>query len=82
MRQMDDNLIVRIATIQAVVMSLLFITTWLQLQDQRFRSAVRLSFLVQACLVNTKLRVKQLHMYFIFPLGLYWNFAETKIQQT
>ena len=46
MRQMDDNLIVRIATIQAVVMSLLFITTWLQLQDQRFRSAVRLLFLV------------------------------------
>ena len=46
MRQMDDNLIVRIATIQAVVMSLLFITVWLQLQDQRFRSAVRLSFLV------------------------------------
>ena len=47
MRQMDDNLIVRIATIQAAVMSLLFILfTWLQSQDQRFRNAVRLLFLV------------------------------------
>ena len=32
MRQMDDDLIVRIATIQAIVMSLLFqAATWLQL---------------------------------------------------
>ena len=34
MRQMDDNLIVRIATIQAVGMSLLFTSTWLQLEGQ------------------------------------------------
>jgi hypothetical protein len=35
MRQMDDNLIVRIATIQAIVMSLFFQgVTWLQLQRQ------------------------------------------------
>jgi hypothetical protein len=35
MRLMDDNLIVRIATLQAIVMSLLFQgATWLQLQGQ------------------------------------------------
>ena len=35
MRQMDDNLIVRIATIQAIIMSLFFNgATWLQLQSQ------------------------------------------------
>ena len=34
MRQMDDNLIVRIATIQATSMSLLFTSTWLQLEGQ------------------------------------------------
>ena len=35
MRQMDDNLIVRIATIQAIVMSIFFQgATWLQLQRQ------------------------------------------------
>ena len=35
MRQMDDNLLVRIATIQAIVMSLLFqAASWLQLQHQ------------------------------------------------
>ena len=34
MRQMDDNLIVRIATIQAISMSLLFTSTWLQLEGQ------------------------------------------------
>ena len=32
MRQMDDNLIVRIATIQAIVLSLIFTAaTWLQI---------------------------------------------------
>ena len=36
MRQIDDNLIVRIATIQAVFMSLLFTAvTWLQINGQR-----------------------------------------------
>ena len=35
MRQMDDNLIVRIATIQAIFLSLLFqAATWFQLQGQ------------------------------------------------
>ena len=35
MRQMDDDLIVRIATIQAIVLSLLFqAATWFQLQGQ------------------------------------------------
>ena len=35
MRQMDDNLIVRIATIQAIFMSLIIqAATWLQLQRQ------------------------------------------------
>ena len=35
MRQMDDNLIVRIATIQAIFMSLFFnAVSWLQLQHQ------------------------------------------------
>mgnify|MGYP001161618651 FL=1 len=35
MRQMDDNLIVRIATIQAILLSLLFqAATWFQLQGQ------------------------------------------------
>ena len=36
MRQMDDNLIVRIATIQAIFLSLLFTAvTWLQINGQR-----------------------------------------------
>ena len=35
MRQMDDNLIVRIASIQAIFLSLLFqAATWFQLQGQ------------------------------------------------
>ena len=45
MRQMDDNLIVRIATIQAMVMSLLFnVATWLQLQGQTFGIPVSFYF--------------------------------------
>ena len=41
MRQMDDNLIVRIVTIQAIVMSLLFTaSTWLQLHGQHFGNQV------------------------------------------
>ena len=43
MRQMDDNLIVRIATIQAVFMCLLIqAATWLQLQRQ---ATIPVSFL-------------------------------------
>ena len=48
MRQMDDNLIVRIATIQAIFMSLLFTVTWLQLQSQGFRSPVSSFYLFSA----------------------------------
>ena len=41
MRQMDDNLIVRIATIQAIVMSILFtVITWIQLHGQPFGNQV------------------------------------------
>ena len=41
MRQMDDNLIVRIATIQAIVMSLLLtVAAWLQLHGQHFGNQV------------------------------------------
>ena len=44
MRQMDDNLIVGIATIQAIVMSLLFTAvTWLQINGQR--TGIQVSFL-------------------------------------
>ena len=46
MRQMDDNLIVRIATIQAIVMSLFFqAATWLQLQGQE---TIPVSFFIYA----------------------------------
>ena len=45
MRQMDDNLIVRIATIQAIVMSLLFTAvSWLQINGQR--STIQVSILL------------------------------------
>ena len=41
MRQMDDNLIVRIATIQAIVMSIFFtVITWIQLHGQPFGNQV------------------------------------------
>ena len=44
MRQMDDNLIVGIATIQAIVMSLLFTAvTWLQIDGQH--TGIQVSFL-------------------------------------
>ena len=47
MRQMDDDLIVRIATIQAIVMSLLFqAAAWLQLQDQE---TIPVSFSFMLC---------------------------------
>ena len=46
MRQMDDNLIVRIATIQAIFMSLFFqAATWLQLQGQE---TIPVSFFIYA----------------------------------
>ena len=41
MRQMDDNLIVRIATIQATVMSLLLtVAAWLQSHGEHFGNQV------------------------------------------
>ena len=50
MKQMDDNIVVRIATIQAIVMSLLFNTaTWLQLQGQPFVFPVRFIYSCFAC---------------------------------
>ena len=50
MRQMDDNLIVRIATIQAIVMSLFFqAATWLQLQGQE---TIPVSFFIYAISLN------------------------------
>ena len=48
MRQVDDDLIVRIATIQAIFMSLFFTVTWLQLQSQGFRSPVSSFYLFSA----------------------------------
>ena len=45
MRQIDDNLIVTIATIQAIVMSLFFTAaTWLQLHGQHFGNQVSFYF--------------------------------------
>ena len=45
MRQMDYNLIVRIVTAQALVMSLLFTAaTWLQLHGQYFGNQVSFYF--------------------------------------
>ena len=47
MRQMDDNLIVRIATIQAIVMSIFFtVITWIQLHGQPFGNQVIFLFLI------------------------------------
>ena len=53
MRQMDDNLIVRIATIQAIVMSIFFtVITWIQLHGQPFGNQVIFYFISdrQVCL--------------------------------
>ena len=50
MRQMDDNLIVRIASIQAIFLSLLFqAATWFQLQGQE-----TIPVSISAVLDNTK----------------------------
>jgi hypothetical protein len=51
MRQMDDNLIVRIATIQAIVVSLLFTAaTWLKIQGQGMGLQVSFFLSVRVCL--------------------------------
>ena len=44
--QMDDNLIVRIATIQAIVMSLLFSAVGLQIDGPHIDTWVQVSFLL------------------------------------
>ena len=46
MRQMDDNLIVRIATIQAIVMSLLFPAAEFLINGQNLDTWVQVSFLL------------------------------------
>ena len=46
MRQMDDNLIVRIATIQAIVMSLLFPAAEFVINGQILDTWVQVSFLL------------------------------------
>ena len=46
MRQMDDNLIVRIATIQAIVMSLLFLAAGLGINGPHIDTWVQVSFLL------------------------------------
>ena len=54
MRQMDDNLIVRIATIQAIVMSLLLTAaTWLLLHGQHFGNQVSFSSAKLTLLIAT-----------------------------
>ena len=61
MKQMDDNLIVRIATIQAVVMSLLFsAANWLKIHGQAVGLQVSFFF----CFNNTKFQ-QLLFMYLI-----------------
>ncbi len=53
MRQMDDNLIVRIATVQAIVMSLLLTAaTWLQIHSQHFANQVSFSSVTQTTNCN------------------------------
>ena len=81
MRQMDDNLIVRIATIQAISMSLLFTATWLHLQGQH---RITVSFLWESA--KTALNFIGLVMFIIylitFASELCWNSAKTKRHQT
>ena len=49
MRQMDDNLIVRIATIEAIILSLLFTLCKLQLQGQETIPVSFFISVVQVC---------------------------------
>ena len=75
MRQMDDNLLVRIATIQAIVISLLFVAaSWLQLQHQL---TIPVSFFFY---FFSWLRSSPTHTYIIkFTSGLYWSSAISNI---
>ena len=56
MRQMDDNLIVRIATIEAIILSLLFNLCKLQLQGQETIPVSSFYFCCASLLDNTKLQ--------------------------
>ena len=71
MKQMDDNIIVRIATIQAIVMSLLFNTaTWLQLQGQPFVFPVRFIYLCCSCFLLKDSNKLQWLKYFIESIAI------------
>ena len=77
-RQMDDNLIVRISTIQAIFMSLFFnAASWLQLQHQL---TIPVSFLL-LFLVGLDQTLKNTYMIKLIS-GLHWNSAICRIFQT
>jgi hypothetical protein len=83
MRQMDDNLIVRIATIQAIVLSLLFTAaTWLQINLGIVKSiGVQVRFLISSVslhLLDNKSfnGLKMLINYLSnFASDVYWKLA-------
>ena len=81
MRQMDDNLIVRIATIEAIALSLLFTVYKLKLQGQE---TIPVSFFYFGCaslLENTKFQL--VINYLLKSIsGLYWKSANPKICQS
>ena len=79
MKQMDDNLIVGIATIQAIFMSLFFNgASWLQLKHQL---TIPVSFFL--LFLHSWLRPNPKNTYMIkFSSGLYWNCATCRIFQT
>ena len=81
MRQMDDNLIVRIATIQAIVMSLFFQgATWLQLQRQLTIPVSFFGFSIFYISLNGSCPTNAYSMNFIS--GLYWNSSISNICKT
>ena len=78
MRQMDDNLIVRIATIQAIVLSLLFqAATWFQLQGQ---ATIPVSFF--SYFVPKIERCQSITYVIILTSGLYRKSAKIKLHKT
>ena len=78
MRQVDDDLIVRIATIQAIVMSLFFQgATWLQLQRQL---TIPVSFFGGFSVFWRQLSPSPTNTYLVkFISGLYWNSSISKL---
>ena len=75
MRQMDDNLIVRIATIEAIALSLLFTVYKLKLQGQETIPVSSFYFCCASLLDNTKFHGLKDANQLKFSLGLYWNSA-------